>query len=368
MVEVADVFRRHGPQYRLKFDNRMAKVHLQAMRAIEHCRTPALGGELYACDKCAQLRYSYHSCGNRNCPKCQNEEATRWLEAQKALLLPVPYFMMTFTLPEELRDLARGHQKLLYGIMFRASAAAVMNLARDPRHLGGLVGLVGVLQSWTKEMSYHPHIHYLVPGGALSPDGTAWLECRYKDWLVPVKALSKLYRGKFRAMLAKAGLLDRVARRVWKKPWTVHCEPVGTGREVIKYLAPYIRRIAITNSRIKSLDGDRVTFQLKNGQQRTLTAEEFIRRLLQHVLPKGFQKVRYYGLLSPTCRARLQDAKKLLRSTAPEENQKDPLVPQDPETPTVGSRQDKRRCEKCGGMLVFVRRLEANERAPPQRT
>jgi hypothetical protein len=199
MVEVADVFRRHGPQYRLKFETRMPKVHLEAMRAIEQCRTPALGGELYACNKCAQLRYSYHSCGNRSCPKCQNEEATRWLEAQKALLLPVPYFMMTFTLPEELRDLARAHQKRIYGIMFRASAAAVLKLARDPRHLGGLVGLLGVLQSWTKDMRYHPHIHYLVPGGALSPDGTAWLEGRYKALACscqsPFEALSRQIQG-----------------------------------------------------------------------------------------------------------------------------------------------------------------------------
>lgn len=143
---------------------------------------------------------------------------------------------------------------------------------------------------------------------------------------------------------------------------------MGTGREVVKYLAPYIRRIAITNSRIKSLHGDQVTFQLKNGQQRTLTAEEFIRRLLQHVLPRGFQKVRYYGLLSPTCRAHLEDAKRLLRPAAPEQDSNDPLVPQDPETPTAGSRQEKRRCDECGGMMLFVRRLEANERAPPERS
>lgn len=371
MVEVADIFRRHGPEYRQKFQERIPKAHLEAMEAIEQCRTEALGGHVYLCTDCGRLQYSYHSCKNRTCPKCQNEDATRWLEKQEALLLPVPYFMITFTLPEELRDLARSNQKTLYGIMFRASADALKGLARDSKHLGGLIGMVGVLQTWTREMLYHPHIHYLVPGGALSVDETTWLAPRYQRWLVPVKALSKLFRGKLKHLLSKAQLKDKGSRRVWKKPWTVHCEPVGTGREVIKYLAPYIRRIAIANSRIKKLEDGNVTFQIRKGnsktcEDRTITAEEFIRRFLQHVLPKGFQKVRYYGFLSPTCREQLDRIRTIL---GPDPTQDSPKLEfqELPRQESPSCESGKLRCTECGGPLVHLRQIPPKVREPPRK-
>jgi hypothetical protein len=319
MVELADIFWRHGPEYRAKFQDRMPRSHLEAMEAIEHCRTEALGGHVYQCMACGALEYSYHSCKNRHCPKCQHEEATQWLEKQRELLLPVPYFLVTFTLPEELRPVARSQQRLIYNLLFQTSAATLKTLAQDPDYLGGQIGMVGVLHTWTRDMAYHPHIHYLVPGGALSLDGSTWLSPRYADWLVPVRALSKIFRGKFKEALTKAGLVEHVPPQVWQKDWVVHCEPAGTGNEVLTYLVPYIRRIAITNNRIEKLEDGRVTFRFKESgslvwKHLTLPAEEFIRRFLQHVLPKGFRKVRYYGFLSPHGRQALAQSRTLLQA------------------------------------------------------
>src|SRR5712692_4178375 len=175
MVELADIFRRYGPEYRAKFADHMPPSHLKAMTAIEQCRTEALGGHVYQCTECGDLEYSYHSCKNRHCPKCQNDEATRWLEQQRVLLLPVPYFLVTFTLPEALRPVARSHQSLIYNLLFQTSAAALQALALDPHSLGGQIGMVGVLHTWTRDLASHPHVHDLVPGGALSLEGSQWL-------------------------------------------------------------------------------------------------------------------------------------------------------------------------------------------------
>ena len=205
MVELAEIFRRYGPAYRAKFQDRMLPSHLAAMQAIEQCRTEALGGHLYQCHDCGELEYRYHSCKNRHCPKCQNAATTRWLEQQRTLLLPVPYFLVTFTLPEELRPVARSHQHRLYNLLFQTSAAALQTLTLDSHYLGGQIGMVGVLHTWTRDMAYHPHVHYLVPGGALSPEGTRWLSPRATAWLVPVRALSRLFRGKFKAALIPYG-------------------------------------------------------------------------------------------------------------------------------------------------------------------
>ncbi|MFC2174120.1 IS91 family transposase [Acidobacteriota bacterium] len=369
MVELADIFRRHGPAYRQMFKGRIPYVHLEAMHAIEHCRTETLGGHVYRCPDCEELRYAYHSCKNRSCPKCQNAEASQWIETQMASVLPVPYFMVTFTLPQELRFLARSHQKKFYGMMFRASAYALKKLALDPGHLGGLVGMLGVLQTWSRDFGYHPHIHYLVPGGALSLDESEWITPRYKDWLVPEKALAKIFQGKLRAMLKKAGFYDQVARRVWKKQWTVDCEPVGNGPEALKYLAPYIRRVALTNKRIKKLDNGQVTFQVKNRaskswENRTLGAEEFIRRFLQHVLPKRFQKVRYYGFLHPNHKEQLTLIRHLLGPTLPQEAPVDD-GDNEPQEHSTRAETTKDRCRKCGSLLVYLRRIPPMTRAPP---
>jgi hypothetical protein len=224
--------------------------------------------------------------------------------------------MVTFTLPEGLRTLARNNQRQVYDLLFQTSAAALQQLAQDPRFVGGQLGFLGVLQTWTRDLRYHPHIHYLVPAGGLSADGQTWLRAR-NAFFVHVKALSRLFRGKFQAALKQTELFDPVAPQVWQQEWVVHCQPVGTGQAALKYLAPYIFRVALSNPRILKLQAGQVTFRYRESptrhwKTRTLPAEEFIRRFLQHVLPKGFQKVRYFGFFSPSQRHRLQQARQLL--------------------------------------------------------
>ncbi len=309
MVDLAEIFRQYGPAYRVKFGDRLLPSHRQAMWAIEHCRTEALGGHVYHCPDCDQDVYQYHSCRNRHCPKCQNEHAQHWLAQQRDLLLPVPYFMLTFTLPAPLRLVARRQQALLYDLLFRTSAAATQHLAADPRFVGGQLGLVGVLHTWGRTLTYHPHVHYLIPAGGLADDDQTWRPAR-DDFLVPVKALSGIFRARLRDALRSTDLFDLVPATVWEQDWVVHCQPVGSGDSAFKYLAPYIFRVAISNSRILKLENDHVTFRYRasdTGQARlcTLAVEEFIHRFLQHVLPKGFVKVRYYGFLSAGQRAQL---------------------------------------------------------------
>jgi Putative transposase/Transposase zinc-binding domain len=320
MLEVADIFRLHGPDYRARFGNQMVPSHRRAMQDIEQCRTESLGGQLYYCAQCQERRYSYHSCKNRHCPKCQNDQANEWLAAQQSLLLPVTHFLVTFTLPAELRPLARSNQKTIYNLLFRASSQALLQLAQDPRFVGAQLGMVGVLHTWTRQLLYHPHVHYLVTGGGLTADGR-WRSAS-PDFLVPVKALSPIFRAKFREQLKKTPLFTQVEPRLWRKDWVVHCEPVGSGAQAFQYLAPYIFRVAISNNRLRKLENGHVTFSYKESatdqlKHCTLSAQEFIRRFLQHVLPTRFIKVRYYGLLSPAQRQLLQKARQLLGSSTP---------------------------------------------------
>jgi hypothetical protein len=309
VIELAEIFRRYGPAYRARFGPAMPPSHAQVMRAITQCRTPALGGHVYACPDCGQTQYLYHSCRNRHCPKCQHENAQRWLQRQFNLQLPVSYFMLTFTLPGDLRPFARRHQKCVYDALFRASAEAAQQLARDPRFVGGQLGLVGVLHTWARDLSYHPHVHYLVPAGGLADDGQTWLPSR-SDFLVPVQALSLLFRAKFRDAVHQTEWFSRVPAAVWEQDWVVHCLPVGNGLTAFKYLAPYIFRVALSNRRLVKVEDDQVTFRYRasgTGETRfcTLPAEQFIQRFLQHVLPRNFVKVRYYGLFSPGHRQQL---------------------------------------------------------------
>jgi hypothetical protein len=362
VIELADIFRRYGPQYRAKFGERMPPSHRQAMAAIEQCRTEALGGHVYTCDACEETVYSYHSCKNRHCPKCQNEAAEHWLVEQQDLLLPTPYFMVTFTLPAELKQLARSHQKSLYNLLFRTSAAALQELAQDPRFVGGRIGMVGVLHTWARDLSYHPHIHYLVPAGGLAADGQRWLSAR-QGFLVHVKPLAILFRAKFRDALKKTPLFDRVPAETWKKPWVVHCQPVGSGVAALKYLAPYIFRVAISNNRIVKLEDDQVTFRYTDSQTGAtrhcpVTAEEFIRRFLQHVLPRGFVKVRYYGFFSHGNRHALNQVRRLLGSS--DSTKQTALEPASPIS------QDRAlRCPKCGQAMRLTDTLKPTGRWPP---
>jgi len=361
MLEVADIFRLHGPQYREQFGTRMLPSQHRAMQDIEQCRTESLGGQLYFCPQCQEHRYSYHSCKNRHCPKCQNDQANQWLAEQKSLLLPVPYFLVTFTLPAELRAVARSNQKTVYNLLFRASSQALLLLAQDPRFVGGRLGMLGVLQTWTRQLQFHPHVHYLVTGGGLTDPGR-WRPAA-KNFLVHEKPLGMIFRAKLRDALKKAGLFAQVEPRVWKKDWVVDCLPVGSGEQACKYLAPYIFRVALSNNRLRTLENGQVTFSYQESATNqvktcTLSAEKFIGRFLQHVLPPRFIKVRYYGLLSPAHRQLLLKARQLLSATTskPRSTATAALTTAPPKPPLS--------CPHCHGPLTRLGPLAPRGRAP----
>jgi hypothetical protein len=360
LVELAEIFRRHGVAYREKYGKRMLPSHRRAMRDIECCRTEALGGHLYRCGNCEHVRYSYHSCKNRHCPKCQHADAEVWLRRQDQLRLPVPYFLLTFTLPGGLREIARRHQKDFYRLLFRASVAATQQLASDTRLVGGQIGLIGVLHTWARDLSYHPHVHYLVPGGGLAPDGRSWVSSR-KSFFLPVKPLGILFRAKFRDRLRKTGCYEQVSGEVWRQDWVVHCQPVGSGVAALKYLAPYVFRVALTNRRIRALREDRVTFEFRDSQDGarrtcTLPAEEFLRRFLQHVLPRGFVKVRYYGFFSAGKRKLLGAIRQLLGSHNLARLHQ----------ALTRSKGLVLRCPDCGSEMRWVQAIRPQIRPPPR--
>jgi hypothetical protein len=355
-LELADIFRQYGPAYRQKYASRIPANHLKAMRAIEQCRTEALGGQVYRCPNCEQVQYSYHSCRNRHCPKCQNERAQRWLEKQQDLLLPLPYFLLTFTVPSGFHAVARAHQRLFYDLFFKTSAAATQQLAHNPRWIGGQIGMVGVLQTWGRNLTYHPHIHYLVPGGGWRTDEQRWQPARHKFFL-PVPALSRVFRGKLQQALRRTNCYAYVPANVWQQEWVVHCEPVGSGLNALKYLAPYIFRVALSNNRLLKLENDRVTFRYRDSKTRaekrcSLGAHEFIHRFLQHVLPKGFVKVRYYGFFAATHRAQLTALQQHLTQGTPRSSS----VETQPETDPVQA-LPKLLCPQCGQPMLFQRTL-----------
>jgi ribosomal protein L37AE/L43A len=373
VIELAEIFRRYGPAYREKFGAHLLASHRRAMQAIEQCRTAALGGHVYYCPRCEQTQYRYHSCKNRHCPKCQQDAAQEWLAQQQQCLLRVAYFLLTFTLPADLRSVARSHQKDVYGLLFRAGAAATQRLARDPRLLGGHIGLIGVLHTWARDLSYHPHVHYLVPGGALSCDGQTWLPAR-GGFFLPVRPLGMLFRAKFRDGLRKTSWFERVPAKVWRQDWVVHCQSVGNGLPGLKYLARYVLRVALSNQRIQRVVNDQVTFSYQDADSGetwlcTLAAEEFIRRFLQHILPKGWVKVRYYGFFSPGQRQRLDQLRQRLGGfQAPECLQPfEPLETRDPaavDGPMPA--QPPARWPICGETLQGVQRLRPGGRSPPR--
>jgi len=269
------------------------------------CRTSELGGNVYYCEKCEKRHYAYHSCKNRHCPKCGSQDAEKWLEKQKRKLLPVPYFMVTFTLPDELRNICRANQKIFYPIMFKASASALKSLLKDPKYAGGEAGFTGILHTWTRRLLYHVHTHFIVPAGAYDFERNEWKKANHK-FLVPVKALSKEFRGNFEKLLQKKSLklYNQIPRSIWReKEFITNSIPIGKGEAAFTYLANYVYKTAITNNRVTKCEKGKVTFQYKDSKTkeikyRTIPAIEFIRRYLLHVLPSGFQKVRYYGFLS----------------------------------------------------------------------
>jgi len=359
---VAEVLRRHGGKYLERFGPRMPAEHRKVLGAIRACRTGVLGTVRYACASCGRSHVMGRSCGNRHCPTCQQEKTRAWLERQTARLLPCPYFLMTFTLPAELRCLARGNSRAVYAALFKASSEAIRALAADKRFFGdGRPGFFGVLHTWDRTLGYHPHVHYVVPGGAVSADGNSWITSG-PAFFLPVKALSILFRAKFRDELRKAGLLKEVDLSVWHRDWVVNSQAVGDGRMSLKYLATYVFRVAISDHRIISCDDGQVTFSYRRSgttrwKRMTLDPMEFIRRFLQHVLPRGLQKVRHYGFLGPQSPLAIEAVRWLV--TLHNGEQFELLAKTVADTPVLPAR----RCGECGGQLrviaIFPRRASA---------
>ncbi|MCP4152516.1 MAG: transposase [bacterium] len=317
MGAIQDIFITHGPAYLEKFGADMPDVHRQAMDAIISCRSPIHGFTVYECEKCGKTHYIYRGCGNRHCPTCQSGKALNWMDAQLEKLLPGNYFLITFTVPEEMRPFMRSHQRVTYNALFTASSQAVKMLAPDEKHLGGdLPGFFGVLHTWGRQMQYHPHIHYIAPGGAFNTQDGQW-HCARPNFYLPVKALSKIYRAKFRDAMLAAGLLDQIDPMTWETGWNVNIQAVGGGRQTVRYLSHYVFKVAISDYRIVASEDGTVTFSYRkpgsNRERRvSVSAFEFIRRYLQHVLPAGFMKIRYYGFMNANSSVSLDQIRALI--------------------------------------------------------
>jgi len=341
----------------------------KALADIEQCRTPALGGQLFRCDHCGAEHYSYHSCGNRHCPKCHGQQTEIWLEQQRSRLLPCPYYLLTFTLPAELRPLARRQQKVLYGLLLKCATASLQKLCRDPQWLGAQPSVLGVLHTWTRALAYHPHAHFLVSAGGLSADGQRWLEPKNSQFLVPVRALSIIFRAKMRDALKARGLLNSVPPFWRSKQWVVHAKPAGRGEKVLEYLARYVFRIALSNSRLERFENGQVTFRYRDNRTQeikhlTLPAAEFLARFLQHVLPKGFSKVRHYGLDSSANQARHQQAQQLLERLQPPAQELAHPIPSQDDASTQDATKPLQLCPYCRiGHLIWV--AEVPKKIPP---
>jgi hypothetical protein len=355
-LEVAEIFRQHGPAYRES--HRLPRHHLRVMRAIEICRTAALGGHKDQCDHCGHLEISYNSCRNRHCPKCQTLRKEKWIEARREDLLPIEYFHVVFTLPAELNPLVSMNQRVLYDLLFHSASETLSELASDSKHLGAKVGIIGILHTWGQNLMDHPHIHCIVTGGGLSSDGRRWRSCR-KGFFIPVKVLSALFRGKFLGLL-KDGFqrgdlvfpahlhhlqdpadFETFRRHLYRKKWVVYCKPPFDGPEgVLQYLGRYTHRIAISNNRIRTIQDGKVSFRWRDyadqNRQKTMTlkADEFIRRFLLHVLPARYVRIRHFGLLASRnrkdlialCRKILGDGKTVTKENHKQETWQEQLL------------------------------------------
>ena len=392
-LEVADIVREHGQAYRRAHVLDAQQAHV--LSAIEHCRTAALGGHLYVCLECGHSEPSYNSCRNRHCPKCQALAQARWIAGRMQRLLPVSYFHVVFTLPAELRPIARGNRRLVFDMLLGAAGQTLLELGRDPKRLGAELGVTTVLHTWTRELVFHPHAHCIVTGGGLAPDGDRWVHAP-KDYLFSVHAMGALLRGKMLAALREAHrraeivlpqrrgepldpeAFDRLLARLYRVNWVAYCKrPFGGPEQVIRYLGRYTHRVGISNERLVSMDEGKVTFRTKAGKSILLEADEFLRRLLEHVLPPHFVKIRHYGILaSGKASAKLGRARELLTLhspgiTAPASADTHPMVANDLTLDWRALLQrmtgiDPRRCPRCGAThRVRCPLPSARARPPP---
>ena len=366
-LEVADIVRAAGNRFWEKHKSHLAWVHRKVLYAIVRCRTTTLGGHRDKCVRCGHQAISFNSCRSRHCPKCQGNARAKWLAARSAELLPVPYFHIVFTLPHSLSALALGNKRLLYDLLFRASAASLLELARDPKHLGADIGFLGVLHTWGQNLEHHPHVHYIVPAGGLAFDGSRWIDSSRRFFL-PVKALSRVFRGKFAAglkqlfdqdklqfhgsqlYLSAPGGFSSFLRQLFRQDWVVYAKPPFGGAEhVLNYLARYTHRVAISNHRLVAFENDRVSFRWRDydhgGKKKVMTvsADEFLRRFLLHVLPGGLVRIRHFGVFANRRReTALARCRQLLGATA------------------CGDRAAadiQLRCPACSGIMLVVERM-----------
>jgi hypothetical protein len=390
-LEVAHIFRLYGEKYRQQ--HRLSRQQLRAMRAIEICRTAALGGHVDVCEQCGARTISYNSCRNRHCPKCQSLDKERWLEQRRDELLPVSYFHVVFTVPHELNPLALANPKWFYGLLFASASQTLLEIAADPKHLGARIGVLAVLHTWSQTLELHPHLHCIVPGGGLSLDGQRWVPTRRPDYFLPVQVLAALFRGKFLAGVKaaqQAGQLilpeslqdpasfQALLDRLYGKAWVVYSKPpFGSPQQVLAYLARYTHRVAISNSRLVRLAGEQVTFTYKDSSQgrrmreMTLPAMEFIRRFLLHVLPESFVRIRYFGLLANRHRkGNLARCRELLAGQSVAEVEIPSAAPEDWQARMIRlTGRDPMVCPVCGrGHLRRVEELPAVRFGPAGRS
>jgi len=363
VLEVADILRLHGESFRKAHPGLPSDLE-RVLRNIEHCRTAYFGGHLTQCDHCGHQGYTYHSCGDRHCPKCNGAQTEQWLEKQRGRLIQCPYFFLTFTLPSQLRDLAAAHPREIYATLMSTAAASLQKLANDPQWVGATVAMLAVLHTWTRALLFHPHVHLLVSGGGMSKE-QIWMPARHPAFLVPAFALSTIFRAKFKAALKRLKLLDQVPPSVWTKKWVVHCQHAGTGQKLLDYLGRYVFRVAINNSRLEKLEDGQVTFRYRDNQTQaighvTLTAQQFLERFSRHILPKGFVKVRSYGLWNTRRRALLKKAQAWTQTP----DLPTGTIQQDPDC--CPNQQWAQHCPKCKeGRMLFVRRIPPQRKRPP---
>jgi predicted Zn-ribbon and HTH transcriptional regulator len=373
-LEVADIFRGHGPAWRQAHAGHVSLDQLKVMSAIERCRTAALGGHVARCEDCAYTTIAYNSCRNRHCPKCQGAAAKEWLADREADLLPVPYYHVVFTLPAAIADIAYQNKAVLYDLLFKVSAETMLTIAADPKHLGARIGITSVLHTWGSTMTHHPHVHMIVPGGGISPDGQRWVSCR-PGFFLSVRVLSCLFRRLFLEKLVAAHQAGRLSffggniqladaqsfvaflAPLRKVAWVVYAKrPFGGPEAVLAYLSRYTHRVAIAISRLIAFDKQGITFKWKDyrieGRDRykrmTLATDEFIRRFLIHVLPKGLHRIRHYGLFAKNaCADNIARARELLATAKPDGNPSAAAV--DPAKPI---------CPCCGGRMIIIEVFE----------
>ena len=395
MIEMAEIFRQYKEEYLRKYGDRILPSHRKTIDDIINCRTPVLGGNLFTCSSCGKSHYSYHSCGNRHCPKCQASAAQRWLEARQDDLLPVEYFHVVFTIPSQVNELAYQNKSVVYDILFKAASKTLMMIAGDKKHLGAKLGATLVLHTWGSAMTHHPHIHGIVPGGGLSADGQQWIACK-PGFFLPVRVLSRLFRRLFLELLMKAYQDKQLyfyhklkpmegyhAFSQWLKPmtqkeWVVYAKrPFAGPQAVLAYLSRYTHRVAIANSRLISMDNKNVTFKWKDYRNKdghrqknmTLSIDDFIQRFLLHILPKQFHRIRHIGLFANAHRKKnLAQIRQLLVE------QKGSTIPE----AIVNTQEEKQRldepidyfyqCPECGAQMVIIKIFGYGQipRAPPE--